>query len=174
MSGFAGLVVLDSTVTFPATPDRPAGKFVDQGGDGVIFGARVGWGRLVTQHIYVGGEVEGLLPWNVTSRLNAYGVEYRARLRGEIGAFGRIGWSSDGRNLFFFRAGLVIPTQNFESVENGNRARTEWTPVPTFGIGAEIPLTASWAARMDVTYSWPSGVNVIESYRMNAGLVYRF
>jgi hypothetical protein len=174
ISGFAGMAVLDSTVSFPATDQRPAAKFVDQGGDGVIFGGRLGWGTLVTQHTYLGGELEGLLPWNVTSRLMAFGVEYRARLRAEVGAFGRLGWSPDGRSLFFVRAGFVIPTQNFQSVENGNNARADWTAVPSIGGGTEISLSRSWSARIDVTYSWPSGTNVIESYRMTVGLTYRF
>ena len=86
VSAFAGMAALDSTVTFPETSTRPASKFVDQGGDGAIFGARAGWGRLVTEHIYIGGEAEVVLPWNVTSRLMALGVEYRARLRSEFGA----------------------------------------------------------------------------------------
>jgi opacity protein-like surface antigen len=169
-----GMVVLDSTVSFPATPTRQAGKFVDQGGDGVIFGARAGWGQLVTQHTYLGGEIEGHLPWNVTSRLKAYGAEYRARLRAEVGVFGRAGWSPDGRSLIFARVGFVVPIQRFESVADGNRARPEWTPVPTIGAGAEIAITSRWAVRLDMSYSWPSGVNVIELYRMTAWLSYRF
>lgn len=174
VSGFAGMIVLDSTVEFPETPTRPAAKFVDQGGDGVILGARAGWGRLVTQRVYLGGELEATIPWNVTSRLMAFGTEYRARLRSEFGAFARIGWSFDSRSLVFLRAGLTIPTQNFQSVENGSNARANWTAVPTLGVGAEVPIGGSWAARVDASYSWPNGANAIESYRLTASLTYRF
>jgi hypothetical protein len=109
ISSFAGLAVLDSTVSFPATENRPAAKFVDQGGDGAIFGGRVGWGRLVTQHVYLGGELEGVFPWGVTSRLMAFGVEYRARLQAEAGAYGRIGWSvRGGEKVGHWSGGMML------------------------------------------------------------------
>lgn len=174
VNGFAGMAVLDSTVQFPETPTRPAGKFVDQGGDGPILGARGGWGRLVSRHLYLGAEAEFTVPLNVTSRLMAYGAEYRARLRNEAGVFGRIGWSPERNSLFFLRAGVTIPRQSFQSVRDGNDPGADWSVVPTIGIGAETHITRNVAARVDATYSIPTGVNQIESYRLTAGLVWRF
>ena len=171
---FAGMIVLDSTIVFPATATRPAAKFVDQGGDGAIFGARLGWGTLVTRNIYLGAEIEGTYPWNVTSRLMAFGAEYRARLRSEIGAFGRIGWSPDGRSMAFFRAGVTVPRQNFEAVQDGANTGADWRVVPALGLGAEVALSRHLAFRVDATYSMPNGDNLFESYRLNAGLTYRF
>lgn len=173
-NAFAGMIVMDSTIVFPATESRPQAKFVDQGGDGALFGARLGWGTLVSQHIYTGIEAEGLVPWNATSRLKAFGVEYRTRLRSEIGAYGRIGWSPDGRSLLFFRAGLTVPRQNFETVQDGARRGADWTAVPALGLGAEVPLTRHVAFRIDASYTWPNGDNIFETYRLNAGLTYRF
>lgn len=175
LGGFAGAAVLDSTVTFPATDTRPAAKFVDQGGDGPIFGLRAGWGTMISQHGYAGAEAEFIVPYNVTSRLQALGAEYRARLRNEVGVYGRLGWSPEGNSLFFMRAGVTVPRQNFESVQGGNNAgNADWTLVPSLGLGAETHLTRNLVARIDATYSWPSGTNVIESYRMTAGLAWRF
>lgn len=174
VNGFAGIAVLDSTVEFPETATRPAGKIVDQGGDGPIFGMRAGWGRMATRHLYLGTEAELTLPLNVTSRLMAYGAEYRARLRNEAGVFGRIGWSPEGNSLFFLRAGVTVPRQSFQSVRDGNDPGTNWSVVPTIGLGAETHLTRNVAARIDATYSMPTGVNRIESYRLTAGLVWRF
>ena len=99
INGFAGAAIIDSTVRFAATADRPAGRFVDQGGDGLLVGARLGWGTVMATHVYVGAEVEGVAPYDVSSRLMAYGAEYRARLRNEIGAYARLGWTSDGGSL---------------------------------------------------------------------------
>lgn len=174
IGAFAGLIVLDSTVVFPATSTRPAAKFVDQGGDGIAFGLRAGWGRLVGENTYVGIELEGILPHNATSRLMAAGMEYRARLRSEVGLYGRLGWSPDGRNLIYTRFGLTVPKQNYQSVREPANARAEWTPVPTIGVGHEIALTDRVSTRVDVTYSFPNGPNILESYRMTLGLTYRF
>ena len=171
---FAGFLALDSTIVFPATASRPAAKYVDQGGDGIAFGLRAGWGRLVTQHTYAGIEIEGLLPHNTTSRLMAMGLEYRARMRSEIGVYGRLGWSPDGRNLLYTRFGLTIPKQNYQSVREPANASAEWSPVPAFGVGHEIALTDRISTRLDVTYSFPSGDNIMESYRMTIGVTYRF
>ena len=172
---FGGAVVIDSTVNFPATDTRPAAKFVDQGGDGFIFGLRAGWGGMVGTSVYAGFEGELLIPYNVTSRLEAFGAEYRARLRNEFGVYGRIGWVSYGRSMVFLRAGLSVPRQNFESVQGGNSASgADFTLVPTFGGGAEMNFSSRLFGRMDVTYSWPSGTNAIESYRVSAGLGVRF
>lgn len=175
LGAFGGMVVLDSTIVFPATETRPAAKFVDQGGDGPIFGVRAGWGTMIGRHTYAGAEAEFIVPYNATSRLMALGAEYRARLRNEIGLYGRLGWSPEGNSLFFMRAGVTVPRQTFESVQGGNDSGgTDWSMVPTIGLGAETHLTRNLVARIDATYSWPSGTNVIESYRMTAGLAWRF
>jgi hypothetical protein len=169
---FGGMAVVDSTVVIPATATRPAAKFVDQGGDGAVVGLRAGWGRLVSRHVYLGVEGEFLLPINVTSRLMALGVEYRDSLRNEFGVHGRVGWSPEGNSLFFLRAGMTIPRQSFENVPGGSRET--WSVAPSIGLGAETHLSRHLVARIDATYSWPTGDNRMESYRMTAGLAWRF
>lgn len=171
LGAFFGLAVLDSTVTAP----RPGGgaplRFVDQGGDGMIYGLRLGYGRLLAGGVYLGAEIEGLLPIGVTSRLNAAGVEYRARLREELGAYGRIGWSPDGRTLLYLRAGLTVPHQVFET---GTGAQSRSTPAVALGAGAEVFVTRQLGIRLDGTWDLPAGRNDLESYRVSAGLVWRF
>ncbi len=176
LGGFGGVVVLDSTVVFPATTTRPEAKFVDQGGDGVVLGVRGGWGTMVGRNTYAGVEAEFVAPMNVTSRLMALGTEYRARLRNEVGVYGRVGWAPAGQNsMMFLRAGVSVPRQTFQAVQGGNTAKgADWSLVPTVGIGAETHLSRNLVARIDATYSWPQGTNVIESYRMTAGLAWRF
>lgn len=169
---FGGMAAIDSTVTIPATDTRPAAKFVDQGGDGAVVGLRGGWGTMISRHGYAGIEADLLLPINVTSRLMAMGVEYRDRLRNEFGLFGRLGWSPEGNSLFFLRAGMTIPRQSFENVPGGTR--DTWSVAPAIGLGAETHLTYNLVARIDATYSWPTGDNRMESYRMTAGLAWRF
>ena len=174
IGAFGGAAILDSTVTFPARAGQPAATFVDQGGDGFIFGARAGWGTMISGRAYAGAEGEFLLPYNVTSRLMALGAEYRARLRNEAGLYGRIGYVPDRNAMLYFRAGLTVPRQNFQSVENGAPANADWTLVPAFGVGGEVHVTQSVAIRFDATYSVPSGANRIESWRMTAGVLWRF
>lgn len=171
---FAGAIALDSTVSFSATATQPAERYVDQGGDGFVVGLRGGWGELISVHKYLGIEIEGMVPWNVTSRLNANGTEYRARLRSEVGVYGRAGWSRDGQDLLFIRAGFTMPKQTYESVQNQGTGRADWTPVPTIGAGAEIAMSRRWAGRVDISYSFPHGDNVLESYRLTFGVAYRF
>ena len=169
---FGGIAVIDSTVSFPATATRPAVKFVDQGGDGAVAGLRAGWGSMIGRHGYAGIEGDLLLPINVTSRLMAMGVEYRDRLRNEFGVFGRLGWSPEGNSLFFLRAGLTVARQSFENVPGGTR--DTWSVAPAIGLGAETHLSRRLVARIDATYSWPTGENRMEAYRMTAGLAWRF
>ncbi|WP_137124870.1 hypothetical protein [Roseomonas sp. HF4] len=169
---FGGEAILDSTVTIPATATSPGAVFVDQGGDGFIFGARAGWGRLVTERAYLGIEGEAIVPYNVTSRLNALGVEYRARLRNEFGVYGRIGYAPARDGMVYFRAGLTVPRQSFQST--GGQDGADWTLVPAFGVGGEIHVTHDIALRVDATYSVPSGANRIESWRLTGGILWRF
>lgn len=175
INGFAGAAIIDSTVRFAATPDRPAGRFVDQGGDGLLVGGRFGWGSVVATHLYLGAEAEGVAPYNVTSRLMAYGAEYRARLRNEVGAYARIGWTLNGGSLIFARAGFSMPRQIFQSTQSPTgRNSADWSAVPAFGVGAEVPIWGPVFARVDVGYSLQHGANRLETYRLNAGLTLRF
>lgn len=148
---------------------------MDQGGDGLLVGARVGWGTLLATHIYAGAELEGVAPYNVTSRLMAYGAEYRARLRNEVGAYARLGWTLDGGSLVFIRAGFSMPRQVFQSTQSpSGRNSADWSAVPAFGVGAEVPVWGPVFARVDVGYSMQHGANRLETYRLNAGLTLRF
>ncbi|MBR0655747.1 hypothetical protein [Plastoroseomonas arctica] len=175
VNGFAGAAIIDSTVNFAATANRPAGRFVDQGGDGLLVGARLGWGTVLAPHLYAGVELEGVFPYNVTSRLMAYGAEYRARLRNEIGGYARVGWTSDGGSVVFARAGFSMPRQIFQSTQSpGGRNSAAWSAVPAFGVGAEVPVWGPVFARFDVGYSMQRGANRLETYRLNAGFTLRF
>ena len=174
IGGFAGAAVIDSTVELPATETTPAVKFVDQGGDGAIFGLRLGWGTMLSRQAYAGIEAEAIIPHEVTSRLMAMGVEYRARLRGEVGLYGRLGWSVDGNTLLFLRAGLSVPRQTFTSPRHAGGEDTDWSVAPGFGLGIETHLTRNLLVRMDIHYSAPSGTNSLELYHLTAGLAWRF
>ena len=127
--------------------------------------------RALGERLYLGAEIEGLWPLAVTSRLNAAGAEYRARLRQEVGAYGRIGYSPDGRSLVYLRGGLTIPRQVFETA---HQASARWQPGPAIGAGAEVALTENLLIRLDATWDLPAGRNSLESYRMSAGIVWRF
>jgi hypothetical protein len=160
---FGGVATLDSTVSFPATATTPAAKFVDLGGDGLLIGARAGWGRSRPSGLYLGAELGGILPHGVTSRLSAFGIEYRARFTSELGAYGRIGFTPGGGHRLCARAGVSVPRQAFESA-GGVPSSDRWTPAPAVGVGAEVALAPRWAARFDTTYSFPSSNTAIESW----------
>lgn len=174
IGAFGGAAILDSTVTLPAAPGRPSATFVDQGGDGFVFGLRAGWGRMIEDRAHAGIEAEYLVPYNVTSRLMALGAEYRARLRNEAGLYGRIGYAPARDAMVYLRAGVTLPRQSFRSVAQGVSAGADWTLVPAFGLGGEVHVTERLALRLDATYSIPSGENRIESWRMTAGVLWRF
>lgn len=168
---FFGMAVMDSTVDAPNPAGGPPLRFVDQGGDGMIYGLRLGYGRLLDRGLYLGAELEGLLPIAVTSRLNAAGVVYRARLREEIGGYLRAGYAPDGRTLLYIRAGLTMPHQVFET---GVAATGNTTPHLAIGAGAEVFVTPRIGIRLDGTWDMPAGRNDLESYRVSAGFVFRF
>jgi hypothetical protein len=82
---------------------------------------------------------------------------------------------SYGHSLIYLRAGVSVPRQNFESVQGGNDAKSaDFTLVPTIGGGMEMNFSRRFFGRADITYSWPTGENAIESYRFTAGLGIRF
>lgn len=170
----AGIIVLDSTVQFNATPTQPARKYVDQGGDGIAIDLRGGWGQLVSRSVYLGVEGEVIFPINVTSRLRTPENEYRARLPTEFGAYGRIGLTPDGRSMVFARAGVTVPRPRFQTTIGQEQKNEDWTLVPAVGIGAEINMTRNLVVRVDATYAIPLGENIIESYRFSGGIAWRF
>ena len=160
---FAGAIAVDSTVTFASDANRPGTKVVDQGGDGAIFALRAGWGMRISQHVYVGLELEGMLPANVNSRYDANGERYRRRVQKEIGTYGRIGWSPDGHSLLFLRGGIAVPL-----------TADDQTAIAVVGAGAEVPIGRRFAGRVDINYAFPYTQSRIETYRLTAGLVLRF
>lgn len=160
---FVGAAVLDSTVDFPASGSSPSGRVVDQGGDGVVFALRAGWGTLISQHVYAGLEAEAFLPVDVESRYSVNGTRYRTQLENEVGAYARLGWSPNGFGLLFLRVGIGIPLGSSET-----------SAIPVIGAGAEVPIGQRFAGRVDISYSFPYGDSRIESYRLTAGLVMRF
>lgn len=168
---FAGQITLDSTVRIAANERHGAGKFVDQGGDGGFYGLRLGYG-VATGMWYLGGEVEGVFANNVRSRLQAFGVEYRARLRDEGGAYLRAGYSPEGTWLMFGRVGMSVPRQLFEI--EGTDTSSRWVPTPSIGVGTEFTTASGVGIRIDWSYGFATGTNAIETYRATAALVYRF
>jgi hypothetical protein len=149
---FAGAVVFDSTVTVGGT------KLIDQGGDALALGARVGVGNSAPG-VYFGGEVEGFLA-SGRSRALVNGEVYSLSLRSGAGAYGRVGWRTYGNSIFFARGGYLAV--------NTNRG---WRSAPAAGIGAEVPFGPGWTARIDLGFASVGGV---EHYQMNAGISYRF
>jgi hypothetical protein len=160
---FAGAVALDSTINLQADGTRPGAKLVDQGGDGAIVGLRTGWGTLVSQHVYTGLELEGVVPIDANSRYDVNGLRYRRRLQNEVGAYGRVGWSPDGYSLLFLRGGLAVPLTTVDQ-----------RVIAIIGAGAEVPFGRRFAGRVDISYSFPSGGAHLETYRLTAGVVLRF
>lgn len=168
---FAGLISLDSTVQITATERGSGGKFVDQGGDGGFYGVRLGYGQ-ATGMWYFAGELEGVFANNVRSRLATTGAEYRARLKDEGGAYLRAGYSPDGTWVMFGRLGLSVPRQLFEI--EGTPTSRRWQPTPVIGVGAEFVLEGGLGLRFDWSYGFPTGTNVIETYRATFALAYHF
>ncbi|MES2710043.1 MAG: hypothetical protein V4653_00535, partial [Pseudomonadota bacterium] len=106
VGAFAGAIIVDSKVTIHDNGTQSSARLQDIG---AILGLRGGWGMRLTPGLYVGAELEGLIPANVNSRYSALGQTYRRRIREEIGVYGRVGWSPDGQSLLFLRAGMAAP-----------------------------------------------------------------
>lgn len=148
---FAGAATFDSTVTVGGV------KLIDQGGDALSGGLRVGWG-MTQQDVYYGLEAEGFLAHG-RSRAVVNGNVYSWELRGGLGAYGRFGWRT-GDAIFYGRGGVLALDTN-----------QGWETRPAVGGGAEVPFGPGWAFRVDVTYSWSSGPEV---YQGTIGITRRF
>jgi hypothetical protein len=153
VNAFAGAVAMDSTQTVGGV------KLIDQGGDAFNAGMRAGWGRVLPSGIYIGAEAE-LFGASGRSRAVVNGAVYNLALNGGAGGFVRAGWQPHGSGALFFARGgsqALFTSQGTQIV-------------PAIGLGAEVPFSARWFARVDLTYAW-SGV---ETYQGTAGIGVRW
>lgn len=150
VGAFAGATLLDQTVTVGGV------KLVDLGADIFLGGLQVGWGHRFQSGLYLGAEAEGFL---ATGRARAMvnGVGYSYDVNAGLGVYGRVGWSSQPGMLFFARAGVFFSDTNYG-----------WQTLPAVGVGAELPISNRWSARIDFTYAW----NDVEYYIAKVGVVY--
>lgn len=143
ISGFAGMMVCDSTIMVGDT------KLVDAGCDAPLAGARAGLGHRWPAGLYVGFEGEAFAA-SGRSRAVVNGVGYDLSFNGGAGAYGRVGWQTRGGALFFARGGALALLTN---------QGTRW--MPDVGVGAEVPFSERWFARVDLSYAWSD----LEVYR---------
>jgi hypothetical protein len=153
VNAFAGAVVMDSTVTVGGV------KLIDQGGDAFNAGLRAGWGRVLPSGIYIGAEAE-LFGAAGRSRAVVNGAVYNLALNGGAAGFVRAGWQPHGSGALFFARGGA------QALFTSQGAQV----VPAIGIGAEVPISGRWFARVDLTYAW----NSTEFYQGNAGVGFRW
>lgn len=143
---FAGMTVFDSTVTVGGT------KLIDQGGDAVIGGVRLG---IQSEGSFLYGAELEAFGGTGRSRAIVNGETYSVNLDYGVGAYARIGWRTRGQALGFFRIG-VLNTNIDTRVD--------------FGAGAEIPISNRMRFRIDLGYA-PGD---IEFYRLTGGIVIAF
>jgi hypothetical protein len=151
VNAFAGMMVFDSTITVGPT------KLVDQGGDAIQGGLRLGWIN-ESPGLHYGVEAEGLLA-SGRSRAVIPPDVYSLSIHGGLGAYARLGWRTQGNSIMFVRAGALFLNTN-----------QGWETLPAIGVGAEIPFAPRWAVRMDLTYAWDR----VEFYNGTLGVVWRF
>jgi opacity protein-like surface antigen len=137
-------------------------------------GIRLGWGQVLTENIYLGLEAEGVVPFQSSTEQAVLGVRYVSKLRPEGAGFARVGWTSDGKSLFFVRAGAVnlsrtteVPLYNYKS-----SADSGWAPA--IGVGLEVALTKSVSIRLDMSHANASGETNLKTFQGALGISYRF
>lgn len=141
---FAGMMVTDTTA------DIGDQRVPDMGGDAPMAGIRIGV-QSEGSFLY-GAELEAFGA-NGRSRLMLNnGQTYTVNYDYGVGAYGRIGWRTNGQSLAFLRVG-VLNTNVDTRVD--------------FGIGAEVPFSEKVRFRVDIGYA-PGD---IEFYRLTAGIV---
>lgn len=155
----------------PVSVTFPSQRIKDQGGNGVVFGARFGYGTILWDRIYVGAEAEVTFPQMAESSRELFGQTYRGTLNTEAALFVRAGYTLNGQTLFYGRAGVAVPRQR---VEVGSTTVERWFPTPAVGVGVEHALTPKIALRMDLTMYPAVEDNQIGSYRGVVGVSYRF
>jgi hypothetical protein len=139
-----------------------------------MAGLRLGWGSMVRENIYLSAELEGSIPFIAKNTQTALGTNFHVKSGVEFAGFGRLGWSSDGSNLLFVRAGAInlnrsleVPQLNYQSGPNH-----EWAPA--FGIGAEVSVSDRVSFRLDLTHARGSGATDLRIFQGAVGLTYRF
>jgi hypothetical protein len=154
IEGFAGAVLMDSTITVGGV------KLVDQGGDALMGGLRAGYRHRFGTGLVLGFEGDAWVA-NGRSRAVVNGEQYSRRLGGGAGLYGRVGLSLQGRETLYLRAGV----QWWEV--NGSLSG-----MPAVGGGAEVPFGGAFYGRVDLTYAWDG--RGVEHYQGTAGIGLRF
>jgi hypothetical protein len=142
------MLVFDSTVTVGEQ------KLVDQGGDALTAGVRLGYGHRFANGFYLSIEGEAFGA-SGRSRAVVNGQQYSYQPNAGGGAFVRAGWQMQSGALFYARVGAQVFYTN---------TRTE--VAPAIGAGAEVIMSGPWFARIDLTYANSS----IETYQGTVGV----
>lgn len=149
---FGGLSLLDATV----------GRNVDQGGDGLRLGARVGYDWIIPGGPFAGVEAQASVS-NLCSRMPGW----HTCERWQAGAFGRVGYATPGGALIYGRVGAV--TARFTGTPGSRTAIA-----PAVGVGAEIPFAGRAFARIDGTYARLPVSPSVEVTTVTVGIGWRF
>jgi outer membrane autotransporter protein len=139
-----------------------------------MAGLRLGWGGMVQDNIYLSAELEGSIPFTATNTQTALGTEFRIKSGTEFAGFGRLGWSPDGRNLLFVRAGAINLNRSLEAPQFNYQSGTDNELAPAFGIGAEVVVSDRVSFRLDLTHAKGSGATDLKIFQGAVGLTYRF
>lgn len=159
------------TTTVPATIQVPPQRLKDQGGSGALFGIRLGYGRILWEEFYFGGEADLSFPQLVEANLQVMGRSVTAGLRTEGSFYLRAGWTPNQETLLFVRAGVAVPRQ---VIQSGAFKAERWSPTPAVGVGIEHALTQHFSVRADITIMPAVTDNQIGSLRGTIGVAYRF
>jgi opacity protein-like surface antigen len=167
----AGSVFFDSTVN---TRRRIRGRELrfEQQEDGVLAGARLGYGWRSAAGLYLGAELEGLWGVDVDGGSSLLGIAYQGSYEGEGSGFVRLGYVLGDAVLLYARGGATY--ERYEMGINGGR-RSASRVAPAFGVGLEVAVLESFSIRLDGTYSPPTGGSFeVEKYALTAGIGWYF
>ena len=139
-----------------------------------MAGLRLGWGGMVEDNIYLSAELEGSIPFTATNTQTALGTEFRIKSGIDYAGFGRLGWSPDGRNLLFVRAGAINLNRSLEAPQFNHQSGSDNELAPAFGIGAEVVVSDRVSFRLDLTHAKGSGATDLKIFQGAVGLTYRF
>lgn len=139
-----------------------------------MAGLRFGWGAMATDNLYLGAELEGSIPFVATQKQAVFGTTVQVKAGLEFAGFARLGWSPDGSNLLFVRAGAINLNRTLEAPQVGYRSGSTSQLVPAFGLGAEVAVSDRVSFRLDLTHAKDNGATDLQIFQGAVGLTYRF